>query len=406
MPKLCFYFQLHQPYRLADVSVLDVGTDAFSYFDLQQQDDNKKIFMKVAEKSYRPMLSLLLQLTKQYWDFYFTFSISGVFLEQALAYAPDVVDLLQKLSKTGQVEFLAETYYHSLASLYSPKEFAYQVQEHERLLYKHLNIRPSAFRNTELIFSNEIAQLVEDMGYVGMLTEGVDRYLWGRKRTVPYAAKTKDRLPVLLKHAQLSDDVAFRFSEKSWSAWPLTVEQYLEWIQVYSEDEIVNLFMDFETFGEHQWEDTGIFTFFADFVTAFRSKKWNSFITPTQVFTPVCDRKIKKKCLDKAKLDTYDVPDPISWADVDRDITAWRDNAYQLDTLRIMYELEEEVLSSHNTQLISDWRRLQTSDHFYYMCTKWAADGDVHAYFSPYENPHEAYRRFTIALADLTERLQ
>ncbi|MCA9369118.1 polysaccharide deacetylase family protein, partial [Candidatus Woesebacteria bacterium] len=207
MPKLCFYFQLHQPYRLADVSVLDVGTDAFSYFDLQQQDDNKKIFMKVAEKSYRPMLSLLLQLTKQYWDFYFTFSISGVFLEQALAYAPDVVDLLQKLSKTGQVEFLAETYYHSLASLYSPKEFAYQVQEHERLLYKHLNIRPSAFRNTELIFSNEIAQLVEDMGYVGMLTEGVDRYLWGRKRTVPYAAKTKDRLPVLLKHAQLSDDV-------------------------------------------------------------------------------------------------------------------------------------------------------------------------------------------------------
>lgn len=409
MPKVCFYFQLHQPYRLANISVFDVGADSLQYFSASDEkghhDDNRDVFLKVADKSYRPMLSLLLRLVQRYKDFYFTMSVSGVFLEQAEAYAPDVIVLLKKLAKTGQVEFLAETYYHSLASLYSPAEFKHQVQQHEEILYSLTGARPSAFRNTELIFNNDIAQLVEDMGYVGMLTEGVDRYLWGRKRTVPYVAKTRHKLPVLLKHAQLSDDVAFRFSEKSWAAWPLTVEQYLEWIEIYPEEEIVNLFMDFETFGEHQWEDTGIFTFFEAFVSVFRKKKWNRFVTPTQVFTPVCDQKIKKRCLDKNKLDTYDVHEPISWADVDRDITAWRDNPYQIDTLRIMYECEPEVLASNDDALISDWRRLQTSDHFYYMCTKWAADGDVHAYFSPYSDPHEAYRRFTIALADLKERL-
>lgn len=409
MPKVCFYFQLHQPYRLADISVLDVGTRELNYFSgsvkNKQNDFNREVFNKVAQKSYRPMFSLLLKLVKKHSKFYFSLSLSGVFLEQVEEYAPDLIVLLQQLAKSGQVEFLAETYYHSLAALYSPAEFKSQVKQHADILYRLLGVRPSAFRNTELIFNNDIAQLVEELGYVGMLTEGVDRYLWGRKRTVPYLAKTEFQLPVLLKHAQLSDDVAFRFSEKSWPAWPLTVPQYLEWIEVYPEDEIVNLFMDFETFGEHQWEDTGIFTFFEQFVAAFLQKKWNTFVTPTQVFTPVCDRKIKKRCLDKKKLDTYDVPDPISWADVDRDITAWRDNPYQIDTLRIMYEIEPLVLSSNDASLVNDWRRLQTSDHFYYMCTKWAADGDVHAYFSPYSDPHEAYRRFTIALADLRERL-
>ncbi|NCN51298.1 MAG: polysaccharide deacetylase family protein [Candidatus Pacebacteria bacterium] len=408
MPKVCFYFQLHQPYRLADISVFDVGTgtDYFSGVGKKNQaDDNKEIFLKVAEKSYRPMLTLLLKLVKKHSDFYFSMSLSGVFLEQVEAYAPDLIPILKKLAKSRQVEFLAETYYHSLAALYSPTEFKKQVQQHSDILFNLLGARPSAFRNTELIFNNDIAQLVEELGYAGMLTEGVDRYLWGRKRTVPYIAKTKYQLPVLLKHAQLSDDVAFRFSEKSWPAWPLTVKQYLEWIEVYPEEEIVNLFMDFETFGEHQWADTGIFTFFEAFVAAFLQKKWNRFVTPTQIFTPVCDRKIKKNCLDKSKLDTYDVVEPISWADVDRDITAWRDNPYQIDTLEIMYDMESRVLLSNDAELVNDWRRLQTSDHFYYMCTKWAADGDVHAYFSPYSDPHEAYRRFTIALADLQERL-
>lgn len=406
MPQVCFYFQLHQPYRLSDISVLDVGTTDVHYFSGPNGlDENKDVFLKVSKKSYRPMLQLLLALVKRHSGFVCTLSLSGVFLEQVEAYDPSLIAILKKLAASGQVEFLAETYYHSLASLYSLTEFQAQVRKHEQKLFSLLGIRPSAFRNTELIFSNDIAQMVEDMGYVGMLTEGVDRYLWGRKRTVPYVAKTRKQLPVLLKHAQLSDDVAFRFSEKSWAAWPLTVARYLEWVEVYPQEECVNLFMDFETFGEHQWEDTGIFVFFEEFVARFLEKKWNCFVTPTQLVTPVCDRKVTKRCLDKQRLDVYDVPEPISWADVDRDLTAWRDNPYQIDTLRIMYALEETVLASKDAELLEDWRRLQTSDHFYYMCTKWAADGDVHAYFSPYENPHEAYRRFTIALADLQERL-
>ena len=406
MPQVCFYFQLHQPYRLTDLSVLEVGTKGLQYFfNPTIQDENEAIFKKVADKSYRPMFALLQKMVDRHPDFRFALSLSGVFLEQLEHYSPDLLAVLKRLVLSNQVEVLAETYYHSLASLYSEKEFRTQVQLHEEKVFSLLGARPSAFRNTELIYSNDIAQMVEDMGYVGMLTEGVDRYLWGRKRTIPYAAKTTHKLPLLLKHAQLSDDIAFRFSEKSWNAWPLTVTQYLEWVEMYPENEVVNLFMDFETFGEHQWEDTGIFTFFEEFVDVFLKKSWNSFVTPTSLCTPVCDRKIRKQCLDKTKLDVYDVPEPISWADVDRDITAWRDNPYQIDTLQILYEFESIVTASKDNDLLDNWRKLQTSDHFYYMCTKWAADGDVHAYFSPYENTHEAYRRFTIALADFKERL-
>jgi alpha-amylase len=404
MPKICFYFQLHQPYRLADMSVFDVNGEIKDYFT-DDQELNKQVFTKVAEKSYVPMLTLLAALLKKHPDFRFTFSASGVFLEQALTYAPQVVKLLADIVATGQVEVLAETYYHSLSSLYSQTEFQAQVLLHQKLVASLFAVQPSAFRNTELIYNNDIAQLVEDMGYVGMLTEGVDRYLWGRKRTVPYVAKTKNNLPLLLKHAQLSDDIAFRFSERTWSAWPLTVSRYLEWLYVYPPTESVNLFMDFETFGEHQWADTGIFIFFEQLIEQLCHDHWNEFVTPTQVFTPLCDRKITKHCFDKKKQDVYDVPETISWADIDRDITAWRDNHLQQDSLRLLYELETKVLTSGDTQLITDWRKLQISDHFYYMCTKWANDGDVHAYFSPYQDPYEAYRRYSIILADLHERM-
>ncbi len=404
MPKVCLYFQLHQPYRLANVSVFEVGQDSTNYFT-DAEAANEVVFKKVAHKSYIPMLQLLAKLLKKHKRFHFTVSFSGIFIEQAQAFAPQVVTLLQEVIATGRVEVLAETYYHSLASLYSATEFKKQVGLHKQLVQQLFGVTPSAFRNTELIYSNDIAQLVEDMGYVGMLTEGVDRYLHGRKRTKLYGALTKQTLPVLLKHAQLSDDIAFRFSEKSWSSWPLTVDKYLEWLYVYPEDEVVNLFMDFETFGEHQWADTGIFTFFEQLVAKVSAHSWNAFVTPTQLCTPVCDRKITKKCVDKSKLPRYDVPDPISWADIDRDLSAWRENDLQQDTLRIMYELEKTVLEKDDPQLLEDWRRLQTSDHFYYMCTKWANDGDVHAYFSPYRDPYEAYRRYSIILADLHERM-
>ena len=394
MANVCLYFELHQPYRLADFTVFDIGLKK-EYFT-RQEELNRKIFQKVAHKSYIPMLTVLLELTRKHLDFYFSFSTTGVFLEQASQYAPKVITLLQKLVKTGQVEVLAETYHHSLASLYSAGEFRHQVAEHEKLVQDLFAVKPKVFRNTELIYSNEIGQLVESLGYIGCLTEAVDRYLHGRKRTQLFVGKTKKKLPLLLKHAQLSDDIAFRFSDKSWVSYPLTADTYLQWINSYTHDEIINLFMDFETFGEHQWEDTGIFEFFKIFVSQSLQSEKNKFVTPTQAIT---------RYKNSEQLPTYDVPDPISWADVDRDLTAWVDNTLQRDTLKRLYGLESKVLATKNKAVVADWRKLQTSDHFYYMCTKWAADGDVHAYFSPYESPYEAYRRFSIVLADLEERM-
>jgi len=394
MANVCLYFELHQPYRLADVSVFDIGLDK-EYFT-RQEELNRKIFQKVAHKSYIPMLTLLLKLVRENKDFYFSFSATGVFLDQASEYAPKVVTLLQKLVKTGQVEVLSETYHHSLASLYSAKEFEYQVKEHQKLVKQLFDIKPTIFRNTELIYSNEIGQLVEDLGFQACLTEAVDRYLGGRKRTQVFVGKTKNKLPLLLKHAQLSDDIAFRFSEKAWASYPLTADTYMNWLGSYQNSEVINLFMDFETFGEHQWEDTGIFKFFEVFIKQSIKQKRNKFLTP---FMVIQEQKTFKDSPE------YDIPEPISWADVDRDLTAWVDNSLQRDSLDKMYQLEQKVLSQKNKDLILDWRKLQTSDHFYYMCTKWAADGDVHAYFSPYESPYEAYRRFSIVLADLKERM-
>jgi alpha-amylase len=447
MPKICLYFQLHQPYRLRELEVFELGSAAVSgkqYFAHNESDDNREIFCKVAQKSYIPMLTVLCELIEHEPRFTFALSTSGVFLEQAQQYEPRVIELLQRLARSQRVEFLAETYYHSLASLYSQAEFFAQVRQHEQLLFELFGVRPTVFRNTELIYSNHIGWLVAQLGYTAVLTEAVPRYLGGRPKTTVYRSHTDEPIPLLLKHAELSDDIAFRFSNKGWHGYPLTAEKYLDWVEVYREDELINLFMDFETFGEHQWADTGIFDFFRHFVAHFNSRKWNSFVTPSQVVAQLHEKnaapthrlsryfsrqpqlvtlqtwlgstfgtlleKIASKHQDHKQaqvqqLPVYDVPEPISWADVDRDLTAWRDNALQHDSLRVIYELSSQVLQSNDRQLIEDWRRLQTSDHFYYMCTKWAADGDVHAYFSPYSSPHEAYRRYAIALADLQERL-
>ncbi len=398
MPQICLYLQLHQPDRLRDVSLFEVGASKPRYFSAGRSDENRKIFRKVAAKSYVPMLRLLIELVDAHPRFTLALSCSGVFLEQAERYEPEVLRLLQRLAKSGQVEFLAETYYHSLASLYSPAEFERQVRQQYQAVEQLFDLRPTVFRNTELIYSNAVAEQVATLPFpiLGMLTEAVDRYLDGRSKTQVYQSTGTPALPLLLKHAQLSDDIAFRFSDRNWSWYPLTVDRYLDWVEVYGESELLNLFMDFETFGEHQWEDTGIFEFFTQFVGRFLEKEWNSFTTPSTVFSHISQNQL---------LPVYDVSEPISWADVDRDLTAWRENAFQQDTLRLVYSLESKVLQSRDVQLLSDWRRLQTSDHFYYMCTKWSADGDVHAYFSPYDSPQEAYRRFSIVLADLVGRL-
>ncbi|SRR5258708_4502227 len=399
MPQICLYFQLHQPYRLNDFNVFDIGHDA-SYFQMDGPKSNQAIFQKVAQKSYIPMLTLLFQLTRRFPNFVFALSCSGVFLEQAMAFEPKVIQLLQQLARTGQVEFLAETYYHSLASLYSPQEFERQVRRHQQTIQKLFGLWPWVFRNTELVYSNQIGRLVSSLGFKAMLTEAVPRYLHGRAKTQVFTDIDQNLL-LLLKHAEFSDDIAFRFSDRKWPEYPLTVEKYLSWLEVYPQEHLINLFMDFETFGEHQWEDTGIFAFFAALVEKFLAKQWNSFVLPSTVLYQHLAR-LNDKSLTAP---IYDVHNPISWADIDRDLTAWIDNDLQKDVISKVYGLEEKILSHQNAQLIADWRRLQTSDHFYYMCTKWSADGDVHAYFSPYDSPYEAYRRYSIVLADIHERL-
>lgn len=410
MPQICMYLQLHQPWRLAGFDVFDLGKGT-EYFS-GARENNREIFHKVAQKSYLPMLRLLLKLVQHEEKFVCALSCSGVFLEQAEAFEPEVISLLKQLIKTKKVELLAETYYHSLAALYSPAEFKAQVGRHQQLVLKLFGVKPSVFRNTELIYSNDIAEQVAALGYQGMLTEAVPRYLWERPKTRVYYSYSPARLPLLLKHAELSDDIAFRFSERTWQWYPLTVERYMDWVEVYGEAEVVNLFMDFETFGEHQWADSGIFEFFAAFVHEFCTRDWNTFVTPTQVFKRAAQERQYNKATKWSKKQLpipdellYDVPEPISWADVDRDLTAWRGNELQLDTLQKMYALQEKVYALEDAALLDNWRRLQTSDHFYYMCTKWAADGDVHAYFSPFESPFEAYRQFCVVLADVESRI-
>lgn len=394
MSHVTLYFQLHQPYRLRNYSVFDVDA-SHEYFSTTEIDENKQIFLKVCKKSYLPMLQLLYSLTQWHPRFFFSISCSGVFLEQAQEYCPEIITLVQKLVDTKQVEILAETYHHSLASLYSKKEFEKQIKAHQKIIKKLFNVKPTVFRNTELIYSDEIAEMVSEFGFKGMLTEGVDRCLHGQSRTQLFASNTTKPMPLLLKQAQLSDDIAFRFSANHHAGTPLTAETFVEWLSVYHEHEYINLFMDFETFGEHQWEDTGIFQFFEHMVAKFLAHEWNHFVTPSQVFA-----KAKPKTLP-----IYYVHEPISWADIDRDLSAWRDNDLQYDTLRLIYSMEKDILASKDTQLIEDWRRLQTSDHFYYMCIKWSNDGDVHAYFSPYDSPFDAYNRYTTVLADMKSRL-
>ena len=412
MPKVCFYFLLHQPYRLRDYGIFNLGEgpDEFNnYFDTTGDDLNGDVFRKVADKSYRPMLELLLKLVRKNPRFHFSMSFSGIFLEQASKYAPDVLEIIKKLaSEKKQVEILAETYYHSLSALYSPEEFQYQVKQYLELVWKLFKVRPTAFRNTELIYNNYIGQQIANLGYDLAITEGVEQYLSGRSRGQLFRAKgVKPPLFLLLKNAQLSDDIAFRFSQKSWVSYPLTAKKYLSWLDEYDDNEVINLFMDFETFGEHQWPETGIFEFFEDLAERFleAEKKTHQFVTPSEM------KKIALEGLTKMELDVdalpiYDINRPISWADCERDLSAWMDNDLQYDTNRELYGMRETVLASGDKKLIEDWRKLTTSDHFYYMCTKYFNDGDVHAYFSGTGSPYEAYRRLSIVLADMKERVE
>lgn len=387
------YFQVHQPYRVRKYRVFDIGNDS-SYFNASDGTDlnNRKVFEKVANKCYLPANKVFLELLNAHPEFKIAYSLSGVFMEQAEEFMPEVIESFKKLVDTGRVEILSETYYHSLAFLYSKDEFESQIKLHREKVEKLFGVTPSVFRNTELIYNDYIGQIVEGLGYKGILTEGADKILGWQSPNYIYKAHGTQNLRLLLKNYKLSDDVAFRFSEKSWKEHPLTVDKYAQWLSMPQGD-IINLFMDYETFGEHQWEDSGIFEFLKHFPSEVLKNPHNSFITPTEA----CEK------LDSVH--TISIPDYISWADTERDLSAWMSNPIQRDAMEKLFSMEARVKNTQDPALIHDWRRLSTSDHFYYMCTKWFADGDVHKYFNPYETPYDAFITYMNVLKDVQMRL-
>lgn len=395
MLTVCPYFHVHQPLRIKRYRVFDIGNDS-EYFNASDETDlnNGKVLRKVAEKSYLPTTQILGELLQKHPEFRFAFSFSGVVLDQFEMYAPHVLEAFQKLVKTGRVEILADTYHHSLAFFYSRPEFERQVALHAKRIYELFGVIPRVFRNTELSYTNDLAKWCEDNGYLGIMAEGWDPILGWRSPNYVYQPKGLSKIKVLLKNYKLSDDVAFRFSNRGWESWPLSAPTYAQWIHAHHGDgQTVNLFMDFETFGEHQWEDTGIFNFLRVLPEELLRHGDTGFKTPTETI------------LAYPSVGEIDVPHILTWADTDRDLTAWTGNDIQKDALKSIYALENDVMETQDSALIETWRKLQTSDHFYYMCTKWSNDGDVHAYFSPYESPYDAYIAFMNAISDLQLRV-
>ena len=388
---ICLYFQVHQPARLRLYRFFDIGKDSHYYDDFA----NRTILRRVAQKCYLPMNALLLELIEaNKGAFKVAFSISGTVLEQFDRYAPEVIESFRKLAQTGSAEFLSETYYHSLAALASETEFKAQVEKHKAAIQHYFGVTPKAFRNTELIYSDAIGEMVYEMGFKTMLTEGAKHVLGWKSPNFVYTGATAPKLKLLLKNSALSDDIAFRFSDRSWSEWPLTGEKYLAWLKSSTQnEEIVNLFMDYETFGEHQKASSGIFDFMRYLPeTVLRDGEFE-FVTPTEAakkHNPVGD---------------LDVMDPISWADEERDVTAWLGNELQNDAFNKLYDQVEKLAILDNEGLWSDFGHLQESDHFYYMCTKFFSDGAVHKYFNPYDTPYEAFINYMNVLSDFILRV-
>lgn len=395
MLSVCPYFHVHQPYRVKQYRVFDIGNDTEYFNDNSETDlNNRRIIEKVANKSYRPTNKILKELLDTHPEFRFALSFSGTALDQFEDYTPDVLESFQELVATGRVEILADTYHHSLAFFYSVPEFERQVDKHKKRIKSLFGVTPRVFRNTELSYRNDLAKWCEDNGYLGIMAEGWDKYLGWRSPNYVYSPKDCSKIKVLLKNYKLSDDVAFRFGNQAWESFPLQAETFASWVHAHHGDgETVNLFMDYETFGEHQWEDTGIFNFLKALPTALLKHPDTSFKTPTETI------------LSYDSTGEYDVPDVLTWADTDRDLTAWTGNDIQRDALSKIYALEADIMEIGDKELTEIWRKLQTSDHFYYMCTKWSNDGDVHAYFSPYQSPYDAYIAFMNALSDLQLRV-
>jgi alpha-amylase len=385
LTSIAFYFEVHQPFRLRKFSFFETEKDPWKrYID---HEKNEKIFRRIAAKCYYPTNETILHLiedTKK--KFRVSYSLTGTFIEQMEMYEPELIDSFRDLVKTGAVEMMDETYYHSFVALWDWDEFKEQVREHRKKVWELFKVKPKTFRNTEGLFFNELAKILKKMGYVGAVAEGADRVLGWRSPNYVYTVKGTN-FPVLPRNYRLSDDVGFRFATPYWEEFPLTAEKYADWLKKAGGD-VIGLFMDYETFGEHMWPVTGIF----EFLKALPYEVLNrgmDFVTLSEAFA---------RYEPKGELN-YDPP--VTWADQDRDLSAWLNNPLQHSAFEKIRALKDKVLATKNPTLIKMWRILQTSDHFYYMSLKYNQDGDIHAYFrnEAFESPYDAYISYMNTLA-------
>jgi alpha-amylase len=391
---IVLYLHVHQPYRIRHYTVFDAAVN-HDYFDAayDSQTSNERILKKVAEKSYLPTNARLLELLKNNPEFKISLSITGTVIEQLEKWSPESLESFKRLTETGRVEIVAETYHHSLAFFYSRAEFEMQVEMHKQKIQEIFGQTPRVFRNTELSYNNDVAYWADRAGYKGILAEGWDPVLGWRSPNFVYRPTYTNQIRLLMKNYKLSDDIAFRFGDHDWAEWPLTADKFSHWLSEDKEATNFNLFMDYETFGEHQWSESGIFDFLSHLPQEWLKTEGNTFMTVSEVIDNF------------EAVDQVDVPNTITWADTERDLSAWLGNALQSSSIESLYGLQDKIIGSGDFALIEDWRRLQTSDHFYYMCTKYFNDGDIHAYFSPYDTPYEAYVNFMNAYHDLKFRL-
>lgn len=394
MKSIVLYMHVHQPYRVRHYTIFDAGENAnYFYPDYNERTSNERIIHKVAEKSYIPTNRVLKHLLDTYPQFKISLSITGTLLEQLQLWSPEALASFQDLVKTGRVEIVGETYHHSLAFFYSRTEFEAQVKMHREKVEDIFLQTPTAFRNTELAYNNDLAYWADAAGYQAILAEGWDPILGWRSPNYVYEPTYTNNIKLLLKNYKLSDDIAFRFGDKNWSEWPLTADKFTHWLRESPDATNFNLFMDYETFGEHQWGDTGIFSFLEHLPAEWLKDESHTFMTVTEAAQA------------HDAVDKVDVEHTTTWADTERDLSAWLGNPMQQQAIHGLYELEKAVNDTGDLALIEDWRRLQTSDHFYYMCTKWFNDGDIHAYFSPYQSPYEAFMNFMNAYHSMRYRL-
>ena len=390
MASVCFYFQIHQPYRLRRYSVFD--TDRHYFDDFR----NAELLRRVARRCYLPANQMLLETIQRHAGrFRIAFSMSGAALEQFRQYAPEVLESFQRLNDTECVEFLDETYHHSLSFLYSREEFREQVEAHTAVIKDLFGQEPRVFRNTELIYNNDLAHFVSHMGYDAIVMEGADPILGFRSPNYVYRPPHAPNLRLLLKNYRLSDDIALRFGNTTWEQHPLTAEKFARWVnQINGNGFVCNLFFDYETFGEHQPAETGIFEFVRHLPAEVLRNGDNDFLTPSQAI----DR--------HEPAGEIDVPHMISWSSAERDLSTWLGNAMQSNALHELYKLEGPLKDKGDPQLLDDWRRLTSSDHFYYMCTKLGTDGELRSHFNPYESPYDSYINFMNVLDNVQTRLR